>query len=424
MRFASAGPPRCRDAVRTGPRFLLPTTVALLIIAASSAARAAVYAGAGYDLYAHGYYLADSDTTETISDLTVFAGLDLRSRPGATRQWFARAELGTGSELSRERLEAGWRWRPGGGEPRARLDFAWLGRQYHAGSTYALVSDNQDGKLEARVAPWRGRSVVGEVRGVGRWLDYRTPSTLEQDYREVGGGLYARAPAGATRYWEAGLRALRRAYPDSAAIDRDLVGLDLSFESHGERVDLQAFHRSERRLAADQDVRPSAWSHWTEARATAGSLVAELTSELWDYEREDLAWVDSWRVGTQLGLRRGDPLGTVWQAALTGENLAAGDSPESYAQAGVLGGLESFGSAFAGSLSVEVGRRWYRGLVTEDDLVAGSDFTYVEVWLLASVPVADGVSLDLTGSYEPERHTESDDDLTLGFASARLTWRR
>jgi hypothetical protein len=400
--------------------------LAVLVVVGSAAvpAAAAVYAGAGYDLYAHDYYLADTDTTETINEFTAFAGLDLRSRPGAARQWFARAELGSGSELTRERLEAGCRWRPGGGDPRARFDVTWQGRQYRAGSTYALVSDNQDGKLDLRVAPWRGRQAVGELRAVGRWLDYRRPSTLEQDYREIGGGFYAHAPAAAMTHWEAGLRVLRRAYPDSAAIDRDLVGLDLAAESHGERGDIQAFHRSERRLAADEAVRPSAWSHWTELHATVGGLVAGLTSEVWDYGREDLAWVDSWRTEVELGHRWGEPLSAVWQASLTGENLAAGDSPESYAQAGVLGSFESYGSAVAGSLSVEVGRRWYRGLVTEDDLVTGSDFTYVEVWLLASVPLGAGVSLDLTGSYEPESHSEQDDDITLAFASARVVWRR
>lgn len=176
MRAPLNGRPDARAAARTGPRF--PSPVAALLLALSAAAvapvgvcRAGVYAGAGYDLYAHDYYLADTDTTETITDLTAFAGLDLRSRPGAARQWFARAELGTGSELSRERLEAGCRWRPGGGEPRARLDVAWLGRQYHAGSAYALVSDSQDGKVDARLAPWHGRAAVGEVRALGRWLD-------------------------------------------------------------------------------------------------------------------------------------------------------------------------------------------------------------------------------------------------------------
>ena len=172
-------------------------------------------------------------------------------------------------------------------------------------------------------------------------------------------------------------------------------------------------------------MRPSAWSHWTDLSVVLGHLTADLASEVWRYDQESFTYVDSWRTELDLGYRWGDPLLALWQASLTGENLAAGESPETYAQAGVRGSVESYLASFAGSLAVEVGRRWYRQDGSElEDLVAYSDFTYLEVWLLASLHVAANLTLDVTASYEPESHTEQDDDVTLGFGSVSLVWRR
>jgi hypothetical protein len=235
--------------------------------------------------------------------------------------------------------------------------------------------------------------------------------------------VYLRAPADRESRWEAGLRATRRAYPDSSAIDRDVVALDLSADSRSETVEFWGFHRSERRLIADETARPSAWSHWTDINLVFGHVVADVANEVWRYDREDLAYFDSWRTSLDLGYRWGDPLTASWQASLTGENLAAGDSPETYAQAGVRGRVESYLAPFAGSFSAEVGRRWYRHDTGAEDLIAYSDFTYLELWLLASVHVTEHLSLDAMASYEPERHTEQDDDLTLGSASLSLAWR-
>jgi len=381
--------------------------------------------GAGYDAYVHNYYLADTDTTAAIQEANVTVGFDGRSPSRAAHQWFLRGEVSTGTELTRELLDASYRWRPGEGEPRVRADLTWFGRQYRPGSEYSLVSDNQDGKAELRVAPWAGRGAVLEARALGRWLDYRTPSTLEQDYREGGGAIYLRAPTAHESRWEAGLRATRRSYPDSAAIDRDVVALDLSADRCAESFEFWGFHRSERRLIADETVRPSAWSHWTDLSVVLGHLTADLASEVWRYDQESFTYVDSWRTELDLGYRWGDPLLALWQASLTGENLAAGESPETYAQAGVRGSVESYLASFAGSLAVEVGRRWYRQDGSElEDLVAYSDFTYLEVWLLASLHVAANLTLDVTASYEPESHTEQDDDVTLGFGSVSLVWRR
>ncbi len=400
--------------------------LAVVLLFASSAGAAGDEwrwsAGVGYDTYVHSYYLADTDTTASIHEANVAVGFDGRASSRAVHQWFLRGEVSTGTELTRELLDASYRWRPDAGEPRVRADLTWFGRQYRPDSEYALVSDNQDGKAEVRLAPWVGRAAVLEARAIGRWLDYRTPSTLEQDYREGGGAIFLRAPLAQESRWEAGLRATRRSYPDSAAIDRDLLALDLSLD----RSSIWGFHRSERRLIADETARPSAWSHWTDLSVVVGHVAADLASEIWRYDQEDLTYVNSWRTELDVGYRWGDPLSALWQLSLTGENLAAGDSPEAYAQAGVRGNVESYLAPFSGSLAVEVGRRWYRRDDDGDleDLLAYSDFTYVEIWLLASIHVAANLTLDVTASYEPESHTESDDDITLGFGSVGLVWRR
>lgn len=404
----------------------------VLILAAVGSADVAMSdwrwsAGVGYDAYVHGYYLADDDTTASLHEATVFLGLDARSAARATHQWFLRTEAATGTEVTRETIDASYRWRPGGREPRLRADLTWFGRQYRAGSDYDLVSDSQEGRLAARVVPWIGRGVALEARAFGRWLAYRAPSTLEQDFREGGGGLYLRAPSSRESRWEVGLRAARRAYPDSAAIDRDVLGADASANGLVGDLEYWGFHRSERRLIADDTARPSAWSHWTDANLSYRSWVADIASEVWRYDHEDVVYVDSWRLELAAGRRWGDPLLAQWQASLTAENLAAGDSPESYRQAGVRGGVESYLAPCNGSLAVELGRRWYAHPAAASDvdaLLAYSDFTYLEVWLLATVHLAANLGLEVTASYEPERHTEQTDDIALGFASLRLVWRR
>ena len=308
-------------------------------------------------------------------------------------QWFLRAEAATGTELTREALDASYRWRPAGGEPRARADLTWFGRQYRQGSDYDLVSDNHEGRLEARLVPWLGRGAVLEARAVGRWLDYRTPSTLEQDFREAGGALYLRAPAARASRWEAGLRATRRTYPDSAAIDRDVVGADVSANGLAGDLEYWGFHRSERRLIADETMRPSAWSHWTDLNLTCRSLVANVTSEVWRYDREDDVYVDSWRLENGTGL----PLGRPAARAVAG--VAHRREPRRRRLARDLppGGRARRASSRTsrrspGSLAVEVGRRWYEHPAAASEveaLLAYSDFTYVEIWLLGSVAARD-----------------------------------
>lgn len=390
--------------------------------------------GAGYETYLHTYHLATDDTTETVAEFNVSLEYEARSARRTAHQWHARAEVAAGSQLVRELIDLGYRWRPDNAAPRLRADLQWTGRQYHEGSDFALSSDLQDLLGELRLYPYRDRRVTADVRLRGRRLDYRRPSILEQDQRDLGVGAFLSAADGATSAWRVGARRTDRSYPDSASIDRRMVAVEGDLDHSGERGDLWLYHRSERRRVADPDVRPSAWLHWSEARlavpAGGGSLVANLGSEVWQYERETTVWFDSWRGDVELGYRWGDLLSSQQHALVTVQNLAAGDSPEAYTQVGVRGSVEAYGRAISGMASLELGRRWYRqGAATTDadpfgDLVLSySDFTYLELWLMATWHLGRHLSLELTASYQPERHTETDDNTVLGYGSLRLSWR-
>jgi len=392
----------------------------------------------GYDVYVHTYNLAEDDTTETVSEAAVTAGLEGRSARDASHRWSLRGEVAAGTELIRELLDASYRWRPAGRD-RLRADLSWYGRQYRQDSDYDLSSDNQEGLAEVRAYPWRHGGLGLDLRGGLRWLDYATPSTLEQDHRELRGAVFLASRGSLERSWRAGLRAASRSYPDSSAIDRDAVALEASWErSRLEGGDIWLFHRSERRAVADPDTRPSAWSHWSEARlavpAGRGAVVTNLVSEVWRYDRQDGAYFDSWRLDSEAGYRWGDLLQVQWQGLLTVEHLAAGDSPETYTQVGLRGSLESYAGPFSGVVALELGHRWYRNPadpdldlldldLASDQLLASSDFDYVEVWIMASWTLSAHLAIDVTASYHPERHTEQDDDVALGFGSARLVWR-
>jgi hypothetical protein len=82
-------------------------------------------------------------------------------------------------------------------------------------------------------------------------------------------------------------------------------------------------------------------------------------------------------------------------------------------------------SRFSGSASVEVGYRWYRddGFSTDEFVLDYSDYTYFAFWVVGSWTISEHFSTDVTLNFEPENHTEQDDDIALGFASLRLVWR-
>jgi hypothetical protein len=349
-------------------------------------------------------------------------------------------DLQLGTELLREGLEAVYGWRPGGGRERLRARLDLLGRQYRSGSRYTASSDSWEGRGELRATPLAPEAWSGDVLLVGAWYDYRTPSTLEQDRRDLELGGRLRAPPLAATDWSLGLSRTWRSYPDSAAIDRHgwVAEARLDRPAVGGEG-LRAFHRSERRVVADETARPSAWTHWTDLRAGlragAGELLVEAESEVWRYDTETSVYFDSWRWGGFLGYRLGDILTAAWQFGVVGERFAAGDQPETYDQVGLRAGLESYGGAVSGGVTVEYGYRSYRNEASDasgssdladllsDDGFGYSDFDYWDIWLVGTWHVAEGLSLDALASYRPERHSESQDDAALGFASLRLVWR-
>lgn len=391
--------------------------------------------GAGYDTYVHSYYLADNDTTETISEYALSAEISGRSYRRAVHQWLLRSSVSGGSEMFRELLDGSYRWRPGGGDPRLRTDLYWLGRQYRAGSNDSRTSNNNEGSLELRADPWHGDSVRVDVRARGRYVHYATPSTFEQSYREFGGASFLASRGFETASWRVGVRATQRAYADSSALDRNMIVIQGDYDHGIGDADVWLHHRTERRLATDETVRPSAWSHWTEARlalpAGPGHLVANIGNEVWRYDVSTETWFDSQRTDIELGYRLGNPFGTFWNVLLTAEHLGASNSPDAYTQVGLRGVMDSFTGPVTGMLALEYGYREYLNhsipsTDTLDDLTLDldySDFSYLEVWAMASWSISSAFSLEILANYQPEQHTEQDDDTALGYGNIRLVWR-
>jgi len=112
---------------------------------------------------------------------------------------------------------------------------------------------------------------------------------------------------------------------------------------------------------------------------------------------------------------------------LTVDHLDAGDSPETYTQVGLRGSLESYAFPFTGIIALEYGQRWYSDplvdLDADDIVLAYTNFSYFEVWIMATWAMSEHLSFDLIVNYQPENHTEQDDDIALGFGTARLVWR-
>lgn len=395
----------------------------------------------GLDAFTHTYGLAASDTTESLTEYMFSAALSGRSARRQRHRWSLLAEGSAGSELFRERLEVQYRRQDDRHRSRLRLDGMLRARQYRRTTGYSHSSGNGEGRLEARVYPWSGRGAILEARGWAGFLAYRDPSPLEVDQRDRGAGIFAHSPVSSAALWSAGLRWAGRAYPDSAAIDRRTLGLEVSYDRQDlSGQGLRLFHRTERRRVQDETVRPAAWSHWTdlEGRVQAGQglVFLDLQAEVWSYDQDFSAYFDSRRVRSVAGYRWGDVLATQWQLGLAAEKLWASDSPEAYSQLGLRAGGEACGGSLSGSLVLEVGRRFYAdgalaasSDIWSDSLLDGeesalySDFTYWELWVTADWRLATAWSLDLMAAYEPESHTEQDDDTVLGLLTVRLSYR-
>lgn len=383
---------------------------------------------AGYDSFTHTYALAMLDTSETVSESVVRIGCEGRSAPGATRRWRLRLEGSAGSDLWRERLEADWRRVDGDGVTRVRAAARVAGHQYRKGTDLTQSSDQIEGRVDLQLVPGAGTRRELFLLGWGAVTSFSRASPLEQDVREAGLGAGLRSRGWDGPSWTVSLRRAQRAYPDSAAIDRHswLAEADLH-RSVGPAGNLSLRGLSERRLAADPAVRPDAWFHWLEGEARlpapTGELVLQTQYERWAHDQPTEVYRDSWRLAGLLGLRQGDVLKAQGMLGLALERYDAGEAPETYSQTGLRAGLESYASAVSGSISVEYGRRRYGEQAAGDGVLAYSDFNYWRLWLVADWRLGTGLSLSGLGSWEPERHVEAQDDVSLGFASLRLVWR-
>ena len=346
--------------------------------------------------------------------------------------WRLRGEASAGSELFRQRLEGEFRFREPDGAALLKVTGSLDALQYRSGSGYSLSSDKAAGRVEARGYLPVSADRRLEVRG---WLAarrYAAPSTLEVDQRETGGRIYLTATTPGAAAWRVGGGWAARSYPDTTEIDRTTLGLEGDFDlSGGDGRSLRFHHRSDRRAIAIPEIKPSSWIHWSELNAqipvSGFRVFGDLQNEVWRYDRPDPVYFPSWRIRADAGAGWGDILAVAWKLGVSVENLDSGEDPESYFQYGLLGGLESFGNALTGSLNLEFGRRRYsRPGDSEDptgDLFEYSDFDYWKIWASGSLLLGRNLSLDLLAGYEPQRHTEQQDDSALGFGTLRLVWR-
>ena len=394
----------------------------------------------GYDTFIHTFPLATEDTTETVSEATVVVGLEGHSARLAVHKWRLRPEFSYGTELLRGRLDFAYHYRPDQFTTLFRLDGNALFRSYQGGSDYALTSDTVEGRFTARGYLSPAGAVMGEYRLITAGVRYRDPSTLEVNYHDLGTAASLRSGRDATWNYAVGGRHVRRSYPDSSVIDRNITALEgnldtISLEGHG----LRLYHRSERRKVRDETVRPSAWAHWTtlELLIPVGgfSLASVLMSEVWQYDEKTAVYFDSWRLRGLILLKRGGLLAPAWLAGVVIEQLAAGDMPETYNQAGLRVGLEYYGTSLIISTTIEYGLRNYNLDTFEVDqennslqsdelpIFTYSDFHYWELWLMFTWSLSHHLSLDIMANYQPEKHVAELDDASLAYGSVRLVWR-
>ena len=78
-----------------------------------------------------------------------------------------------------------------------------IGRQYREDSEYSRSSDNMEGRGEVRAYPWHGAAVL-DLRLSSRFIDYRTPSTLEQSYHEESAAAFVRSASVLGNAWRLG----------------------------------------------------------------------------------------------------------------------------------------------------------------------------------------------------------------------------
>ena len=390
----------------------------------------------GYDTYIQTYALALEDTTETISEFEMTLSAEGRTEGRARHEWRVRPQISVGSERNRGRMEWGYAHRPDARRATLRLDGELQGTWYNRQSDYYLTSDSLEGRLKGRWTVSPDGRLAGELRAWGSTLRYDTPSELEVDRNDGNVAAYLKAGRDARRNWRLGLRAGKRAYPDTTDIGRESLGAEFEYDHNAYLGPTgRLYHRTERRKIENTAVRPSSWSHWTQAEAALPlsesglRLAAELGHESWRYDDTWGAYTDQTRWETHLRLEGGGVFGPAWQLGAAGESLSSDTEGESYRQLGARGGLDHYGAALSASLTLEIGQRDYDETEPEvgpgevEELSLYSDFTYVELWLMVGAELTADLRLDVMASYLPESHTNDTDDQKMGFGTARVVYR-
>ena len=389
----------------------------------------------GYDGYVQTYSLAFEDTTESISEFEVTLAAVGKTHGDADHSWRVAPRISIGSERTRQQLDLDWSWQPDSGPRIFDATAEARATQYHGSTDYSLSSDFSEGRSRLRwhISP-RG-AVAGEASLEGRTLRYSDPSELQVHRDDV--LLQAALVSGdkAFNHWRLGLRAGHRSHPDTAAIDRTTLGLDLETERFSlGGLSWRASLRSERRTIRDESVRPSTWAHWATVDASVPlsatfEAMLELGYDAWIYDESHDVYQDQNRLTGLTGLRAFASSGPGWSLGMAWETLDSGDPEEEYRQIGVRGGLEHYGSSVSGTLTLEVGRRDYLAAsddANETDVLLTplfTDFTYTEVWLSGSWMLDDHLGIDALASWLPESHSDDDNDQSLGFASVRVIYR-
>jgi len=389
----------------------------------------------GYDGYVQTYMLALEDTTESISEFEVTLAAKGETRGDADHRWRVEPRVSIGSERTRQQLDLGWKWTPDSGPKLLDATAQVRATQYQGSTDYSLSSDLREGHGRVRWQISPEGAVAGEARLEGRSLRYTDPSALQVHRDDVLAQATLASGSRMLNRWRVGLRAGHRSHPDTAAIDRTTLGLDAETErySYG-GLSWRATLRSEQRTIRDESARPSNWAHWATLDVSTPlsmslEAVLELEYDAWIYKETRDAYQDQRRWVGLAGLRAPAALGPGWSLGMAWETLESGDPDESYHQLGVRGGLEHYGAAVSGTVTLEVGRRNY--LATDDDpSVTGeydttlfTDFTYTEVWISGSWMLDDHLGIDALASWLPESHSDDDDDQSLGFASVRVSYR-
>ncbi len=393
----------------------------------------------GYDAYVQSYFLATEDTTERIQEMEVTLGAEGATAGPAAGRWRVAPQIAVGSERTRQRLDLGWSRHADDGTRLADVLAELRAVQYHGTTDYALSSDRTEGRVRLRWFPAAQAGTAGDVRLEGSALRHTDPSELEVDRNDLLLAAGLRSGALSDDRWRAGLRAGRRAHPDTTAIDRTTLGVDAEWERF--RLDGVAWRtslRSERRNVRDETARPSSWSHWVRAEAErplSDLLSAELrlALEWWDYDVSRDAYTDQRRWSGLIGLRAPALDGPGWSLGVAWETLDGDDPDEPYRQLGLRGGLETYGRILSLSATVEVGRRDYASddgaeidPLDVDDwtlIPLFTDFTYTEFWLNGTWRVHERLSLTALASWLPESHSDDEDDQSLGFASLHAVLR-